>query len=111
MQLSNGGQAVVAGVVCKDFDYGLVGQAQVARCKFSVYLGKGEDGKGRYANCVAWRELAEYASTMRDGDRVLVAGVIREHEHEGKIYKTLNADFVMIQRGGGYKETDEELPF
>lgn len=105
MQLSNGGQAVVAGLVCKDFDYGLVGQEQVARCKFSVYL-----GKGLYANCVAWRELAKYASTMRDGDRVLVAGVIREHEHEGKTYKTLNADFVMIQRGG-YKETDEELPF
>lgn len=116
MQISNGRNALVSGTMCKNLDYGCVGKEQTPRCKFSVYLGKGEDGNGRYANCVAWRRLAEYASTAQDGDAVLVAGTISEHEYQGKTYKTLNADFLWILPAGGglsggFRETDEELPF
>ena len=127
MQLSNGNMAIVAGVACRQMDYGCVGQGQTPRCAFSIYLGKSADGKGRYANCVAWRGLATHASGIQEGDAVLAAGRIDEHEHEGKVYRTLQCDFITyLPTGGGAKPAhsaqgaqsggftpvdDDELPF
>ena len=101
MQLVQGNTVIVAGMATDKTKYGEAGEKRTPRCSFSIYLGKGEDGNGKYANCVAWGGLAQYCSGINERDTVLACGRVDEHEYQGKRYRTLNCDFVMYLPTGG----------
>lgn len=125
MQIAGKGGVIVAGTAHDNAEFKRVGQNETAMAKFSVYLGKGEDGKGQYANCVAWRDLAEYASGVCKDDPVIVAGKLESREYEGKTYTTLNVQWMsygvprheehmpmVADPGATFTETaDDDLPF
>lgn len=52
-----------------------------------------------YMNVEAWGDssVGQAAATLEKGDQVIVAGIVRSWEYEGKTYSTLDADFVASQ--------------
>jgi hypothetical protein len=97
MWLNSKSGSVVAGNVTKDPEYKRVGKNNMPLFKLSVAIGKDEQGNKKYADIAAWGRLAERLSeyAIRKGDPVTVFGVWEKKESNiGKVYWTLNADFV-----------------
>ena len=61
--------------------------------KFSVSY-----GKSKFMDCEAWADSAagQIAGHLEKGDTVLVTGVHRSHEYNGKIYQTVMADAILV---------------
>lgn len=53
--------------------------------RFKDGSGEWKDGPVSFVRCNAWRELAEHvAESMGKGDRVIVAGTLRQRDYETK---------------------------
>ena len=58
-----------------------------------------ERGEAIWTNCKAWNDVAKIASRIVKGDTVLAIGKIETFQNdEGKVYKTLNAEFIQIMQ-------------
>jgi hypothetical protein len=120
-QVKIGELVVVVGTATKDAECKYVGDKKTAMTTFGVAVGKNASQQTIYANCKAWRRLAEYAAGIRKGDAVMAVGQIEEREYNGKTYKTLNCDWLNYPQTGervvpdvmaGAQEIDDsELPF
>lgn len=102
---------IAAGRVTHDAEFKTVGAKDTHLTKFSI---AGTDGTPEsptvFVNVVAWFDLADYAERIRKGDRVLVAGTVKNANYtnkQGELVKRneLVADFIQIQsNNGGYVE-------
>jgi single-strand DNA-binding protein len=53
--------------------------------RFKDRSGEWQDGPTSFVRCNAWRDLAEHlAESVRKGDRVMVAGTLRQRDYETK---------------------------
>lgn len=100
-QLKSGETVLVAGRASNDAELKTVGENNTKICEFSLMIGKQEDGKGIFANCKAWRELAEFASYIKKGDSVCVVGRLESREYNGKTYTSVVADWVSLAGAKG----------
>lgn len=95
------GSFIIAGFVAKDAEM-KKSQNGKTYTNWSVKVGEkpsavqGERGEAIWTNCRAWHDAARYAAQIKKGDSVMVVGRIETNEHEGKTYKTLNAEFISI---------------
>lgn len=95
------GSFIIAGFVANDAEM-KKSQNGKTYTKWSVKVGEkpsavqGERGEAIWTNCIAWHDAARYAAQIKKGDSVMVVGRIETNEHEGKTYKTLNAEFISI---------------
>lgn len=89
---------LVVGGATKDGEegYKVVGDNAIPTCSFGLGLGKDAEGNKKYANCKAWRRLAEYARHIKKADVVLVIGKIEQHEYNGKTYKDLVPEWIAV---------------
>ena len=85
---------MVSGNATKDAELKYVGDKQSALCMFSLAVGKNKDTTTQFANCKAWRNLAEYTSNIVKGCSVCAIGSIEENEYGGKTYKNLVLEWV-----------------
>jgi len=55
-------------------------------------------GKSKYMNVETWADsgAGRMAGYLEKGDHVLVAGVFRTHEYNGKTYENVEADFITV---------------
>lgn len=96
MQGKIGELTIVIGNATKDAEMKLVGEKQTPVTSFGLAVGKRQDTTTIFANCKAWRHLAAYASGIRKGDTVIVAGKIETREWNGKPYTDLNAEWLNV---------------
>ena len=123
MLLNMSGGCIIAGGIARDAEMKKVGQNGLHKTTFSIAYGRDEEGKAMYANCVAWRDLADIAADIKKGDYVMAAGHIEQHEYNGKTYKSCVCDYISISRksaensmqpdySAGFTTVDNgELPF
>lgn len=95
MQIKLGANGVlVTGRASKDAEMKLVGAKDSPVTQFSIVAGKRADESAIFVEVKAWYRLAEYAEGIRKGDNVLAIGEIEEREYNGKVYKTLVAEYL-----------------
>lgn len=100
-----GTNMTMAGRVVKDVEAKRVGEKQIPRASFGI--GTGEQ---QITNVVAWRELAEFAGTLKKGDHVFAAGIEGvPREYNGKEYRDITLDVLIKQPKAG-REPGEEFP-
>lgn len=105
------GDIVIAtGYAFKDAELKHIGDKGTSLCEFTVVVGKEADGKGKFANCKAWRELGEYAANIKKGDAVCVMGTLESREYNGKTYNNLVADWLNIAGAGTSATPSKEFP-
>ena len=105
------GDIVIAtGYAFKDAELKHIGDKGTSLCEFTVVVGKEADGKGKFANCKAWRELGEYAANIKKGDAVCVMGTLESREYNGKTYTNLVADWLNIVGAGASAAPSKEFP-
>lgn len=99
------GSFIIAGFVAKDSEM-KTSQNNKTYTKWGVKVGEkpsqvqGERGEAIWTNCIAWHDMARYASNIKKGDSVLCVGKIETSEYEGKTYKALNCEFISIMGKG-----------
>jgi len=72
LKFSAAGRAVASFTVCSNE-------------RFKDAAGEWKDGPTSFVRCVAWAELAEHsAESIRKGDRVVVAGQLRQRDYTTK---------------------------
>lgn len=98
------GHWIVAGR-CSEPRFGYVGDDNAPRCTIGIAAGKSKtetDDEGRpktiWINVVAWRDMARILYNAQKGDAVMVTGLLREHEYEGRIYKDIQAEFINVAK-------------
>jgi len=64
--------------------------------RFSLIVGKKDNGDNTFANCVAFYDVGRVAATIAEKDHVLVVGRIQDREYNGKQYRDLVCDWVGI---------------
>ena len=89
---------ICTGIATKDAELKCVGEKQSALCTFSLACGKRPDTTTIFANCKAWRGVAELAATIRKGDSVCCVGKIEEREYNGKTYSTLVCEWLNVAK-------------
>lgn len=119
MQGKIGDGVFIAGRVIRDADFRLVGDRKAPKASFGVAVERKMNGA--IVNVEAWDTLAELARLVKKGDRVAVAGSVREDEYNGKTRKTLAADWLSIatpqalqvdgKEGFDVVEDNEPLPW
>lgn len=63
--------------------------------KFSLGVWQGKEKETMWINCIAWDDLAEWASeNIGKGTHVRVAGRMNQRKYEGKYYHDLNCDYI-----------------
>jgi hypothetical protein len=126
MQIGQKNNVVVAGFVPKDATFSLVGAKETPLAKFSVKV-SGDEEDAKWANVVAWRDLAYVAQGIVKGDSVMVAGYLKKREYNEKEYVDLVAEFISVTRNNAapapppvkpddstvppMQDIDEDLPF
>ena len=109
------GSFIVAGFVAKDSEM-KTSQNNKTYTKWSIKVGEkppqvqGERGEAIWTNCIAWHDMARYASNIKKGDSVLCIGKIETSEYEGKAYKTLNCEFISIMGKGSAPAPVQQQP-
>ena len=99
------GSFIIAGFVAKESEM-KTSQNGKTYTKWSVKVGTkpsqnpNERGEAIWTNCIAWHDLARYASNITKGDTVVCIGKIETSEYEGKTYKTLNCEYINIMGKG-----------
>ncbi len=86
------------GNATKDAEMKLVGEKQSAMTTFSLACGKRPDESTIFANCKAWRGVAELAANIAKGDAVCCIGKIEEREYNGKTYSTLVCEWLNVAK-------------
>ena len=89
---------ICTGTATKDAELKYVGEKQSALCTFSLACGKRPDTTTIFANCKAWRGVAELAAGITKGDAVCCVGKIEEHEYNGKTYSTLVCEWLNVAK-------------
>lgn len=96
-QAKVGDMVIAAGRAVKDAEMRLVGDNSIPLCSFGLIVGRKADDSGNiFANCKAWRGLAEYAENIQKGDNVCVVGKIEKSEYNGKTYSDLVVEWLNI---------------
>ena len=85
---------MAVGNATKDAELKYVGEKQSAMTTFSLACGKRPDTTTIFANCKAWRGVAELAAGISKGDAVCCIGKIEEREYNGKTYSTLVCEWL-----------------
>jgi len=101
MRISQKNNEIAVGVVVKEPVLSVTKNGKNV-CKFSLGLGKDSDGENMYANVVCWGELAlAAAQEIKPKDSVMVIGINKSREYNGKTYTDLNAEWVgqSVKRG------------
>jgi single-stranded DNA-binding protein len=89
---------IAVGNATKDAELKYVGEKQSAMTTFSLACGKRPDTTTIFANCKAWRGVAELASGISKGDAVCCVGKIEEREYNGKTYSTLVCEWLNVAK-------------
>ena len=92
---------MAVGNATKDAELKYVGEKQSAMTTFSLACGKRPDTTTVFANCKAWRGVAELAAGISKGDAVCCIGKIEEREYNGKTYSTLVCEWLNVARRTG----------
>lgn len=95
-QYQNGDIEVIGRVTKKGAELKCVGDKNTPKCSFSLLTGKNKDTMPIYDNCIAWRELAEYASIAQPGDTIRAYGRQQSREYNGKTYTDLVCEWISI---------------
>lgn len=96
-QAKIGDMVIIAGTATKDAELKLVGSKNTPQCRFGLAVGKDKQDKTIFANCVAWRNLAQYAAdNICKGDNVCVIGRLESREYNGKTYTDVVADWINV---------------
>lgn len=109
--LTKDGSAIVQGFVTNSAETKYVGSKQTKMTKFSLIVGKKEDGSGIFVNCVAFSKAADCSENLIKGDCVFAIGKIQTSEYTGndgnpKTSKSLNIDFLTLM-GNSTQETQK----
>ena len=114
----------VSGRITRDVELRIVQtrNGERSNAKFGIAY-----GDQKFANLSAWGEIADYAGTLRKGDRVRAEGTMQApREYNGKTYQDIECDFLMRQplassmdSDAGYippaqpqmQETNDDMPF
>ncbi len=111
----NTGGAIFVGTVHQDAKTNVT-KSGLHVANFSICYGK-EDGdtgakKGKYINCIAWRDLADYAANLEAGDVVLAAGTLSRDEYrsnkKGSDVYQLTCQIILVQPDAMPDVFDEE---
>ena len=102
MQVKLGnGNYLITGRLGQDPELRQVGEKGSNMCTFSVAAGSKQSESGDketiWINCKTWNNTAKSASTLVKGDVVMCIGFIEENEYEGKTYKNLVCDIVLME--------------
>jgi single-stranded DNA-binding protein len=89
---------MAVGNATKDAELKYVGEKQSAMTTFSLACGKRPDESTIFANCKAWRGVAELAANIAKGDAVCCIGKIEEREYNGKTYSTLVCEWLNVAK-------------
>ena len=89
---------MAVGNATKDAELKYVGEKQSAMTTFSLACGKRPDTTTIFANCKAWRGVAELAAGITKGDAVCCVGKIEEREYNGKTYSTLVCEWLNVAK-------------
>jgi hypothetical protein len=110
MWINSRGGSVVAGNLTKDPEFKRVGDRKTPLLKLSLAIGKDEQGATKYADVACWNRFAELLDGvgLRKGDPIAVFGTwAKKDGSNGKLYWTLNADFVSALNGKSAMALDE----
>jgi single-stranded DNA-binding protein len=92
VQTGGKGGAIIAGRATKDAEVKQIGEKHTTVVNFGVAV-----GKDSFVNCkVFGTNLTGIASNIKKGDSLCAAGAIEEREYNGKIYKTLNIEWLNV---------------
>lgn len=106
MEIKNGENMIVCGVLPRDAEYQVVGAKDTPLCKFSVKKGEKPDTKEAiWQNCIVWFEKASYASLFKKGDTIFAAGKVENRTYtkrdgEQGTSSELNVEFCMKMPSG-----------
>lgn len=106
MQIEQGDNKIVCGVLPRDAEYQVVGAKDTPLCKFSVKAGENPTTKEAiWQSCIVWFEKASYAALFKKGDTIFAAGKIETKSFTGrdgtpKTTHDLNVDFAMKMPSG-----------
>lgn len=73
-----------------------VGANETPLARFGCKCGEGREGE--IMNVKAWRNLAEFAETLQNGDAVDVSGYLETREYDSKTFTDLVADYINVSR-------------
>lgn len=94
---------IAAGRATREAESKYVGDKGTHLTKFSIAATDGTPEKPTvFVNVIAWFDLADYAASIEKGDRVLVAGKVKNADYtnkNGELVKRneLVADFIQLQ--------------
>lgn len=94
MQAKLGTGYIISGNATKDAEYSVKGEKNTKITKFGVAVGQNEDGSTKYANCVCFGRLAEYASAITKGTPVCAIGRVETRDYNGKVYVDLICEWI-----------------
>ena len=85
-----------AGRAGQEVKYERIGEKGTPKATFSIAATQVDSNEVKWFNCQARGDLAEHVKALNiaKGDRLLVVGIIKEHEYNGKIYHNLVVDWV-----------------
>lgn len=90
---------------CSEPRFNYVGGEQTPKCTIGIAAGRNKNEKDEngypktiWINLVAWRDDAYRLYQAQKGDEVLATGLLHEHEWEGRTYKDINVDFVIVSK-------------
>ena len=104
MQIKNGDNMLVCGILPRDAEYLTVGAKSTPLCKFSIKAGEVNDS-AIWQNCIVWFDKASYAALFKKGDTILACGKIEtrtytKRDGEQGTSSELNVEFAMKMPSG-----------
>lgn len=104
---------VLTGTLIKEVELKIVGEKNSQLAKFTLVDGKDENGQTRFYNCIAWRDLAIYANTLRKQNAVLIGGNFEEQTYtdrngDEKTKKEFICNFILKQTDVAESKSKEE---
>jgi single-stranded DNA-binding protein len=103
------------GKLIKDVDFKIVGAKNSPLAKFTLAVGKDDEGKTKFLNCIAWFAIGSYVNTINKQESVLVSGVFEESKYPGKdgeekTSKVFVCDFAIKQPKASEKSQSSDTP-
>jgi single-strand DNA-binding protein len=106
------GSFIIAGYVARDAEMKST-QSGKTLTQWGVAVGskQGQNGKETiWTNCKAWDKVAEEAAKIRKGDSVFCVGRIEVNDYNGKQYKNLVCEFVVIMDSASAQRYQNAVP-
>lgn len=99
------GTVEIVGYASQDAEEHFYGVENKRRVDFSLVIGKDQAENSIWANCSAFGYRGSVAMDIRKGDTVLVIGKENVREYNGKVYKTINPQYLSIMKKRTSKTT------